>query len=107
MRKRPWLWKRFTAPYSPERPAHHDLHSSLERAARAPIHLGDDGHHDRGAGIQLAQDRVAALTILGMAACYGVVCGAMMFAGEQEGGTLVFLDIFLGRRGLLWMGKFA
>jgi hypothetical protein len=50
---------------------------------------------------------VAALTILGMAACYGVVCGAMMFAGEQEGGTLVFLDIFLGRRGLLWMGKFA
>ena len=50
---------------------------------------------------------VAALTILGMAATYGVVCGAMMFAGEHEGGTLVFLDVFLGRRGLLWMGKFA
>src|SRR5262249_16517554 len=49
---------------------------------------------------------VAALTILGMAAAYGVVCGAMMFAGEHEGGTLVFLDIFLGRRHLLWMGKF-
>ena len=39
---------------------------------------------------------VAALTILGLAATYGVVCGAMMFAGEHEGGTLVFLDIFLG-----------
>jgi hypothetical protein len=50
---------------------------------------------------------VAALTFLGLAATYGVVCGAMMFAGEHEGGTLVFLDIFLGRRGLLWMGKFA
>jgi hypothetical protein len=50
---------------------------------------------------------VATLTILGLAATYGVVCGAMMFAGEHEGGTLVFLDIFLGRRGLLWLGKFA
>jgi hypothetical protein len=50
---------------------------------------------------------VAAFTILGMAATYGIVCGSMMFAGEHEGGTLVFLDIFLGRRGLLWMGKFA
>ena len=50
--------------------------------------------------------QVAALAILGMAAAYGVVCGAMMFAGEHEGGTLVFLDIFLGRRSLLWMGKF-
>src|ERR1019366_982291 len=50
---------------------------------------------------------VAALTILGMAATYGVVCGSMMLAGEREGGTLVFLDIFMGRRGLLWLGQFA
>jgi hypothetical protein len=49
---------------------------------------------------------VQALTILGMAATYGVVCGAMMLAGEHEGGTLVFLDVFLGRRGLLWIAKF-
>src|SRR6202011_3244928 len=49
----------------------------------------------------------ATLTILGMAATYGVVCGSMMFAGEHEGGTLVFLDIFLGRRGLLWLAKVA
>ena len=50
---------------------------------------------------------VATLTILGMAATYGVVCGAMMLAGEHEGGTLVFLDIFHGRRGRLWSGKLA
>src|SRR5262245_28067180 len=48
----------------------------------------------------------AALTILGMAGTYGVVCGAMMLAGEHEGGTLVFLDVFLGQRGVLWVGKF-
>jgi hypothetical protein len=48
----------------------------------------------------------SALSILGMAVTYGAVCGAMMFAGERESGTLVFLDIFLGRRGLLWLGKF-
>jgi hypothetical protein len=46
------------------------------------------------------------LAVLAMAAVYGVVCGAMMFAGEREGGTLVFLDIFLGRRDFLWVGKF-
>ena len=45
------------------------------------------------------------LSVLGMAAVYGVVCGAMMLAGEREAGTLVFLDIFLGRRGLLWLWK--
>jgi hypothetical protein len=45
------------------------------------------------------------LTVLAMAATYGLVCGAMMFAGEWEAGTMTFLDIFLGRRGLLWFGK--
>ena len=50
---------------------------------------------------------VGAFTILGMAATYGVVCGSMMLAGEHEGGTLVFLDIFHGRRGRLWLGKCA
>jgi hypothetical protein len=46
-----------------------------------------------------------ALAVLGLAGAYGVVCGGMMLAGEREGGTLVFLDIFLGRRGLLWLWK--
>ena len=49
---------------------------------------------------------LAALSVLGMAATYGVVCGAMMFAGEREAGTMVFLDIFLGRRDLIWLWKF-
>src|SRR5206468_12832403 len=49
---------------------------------------------------------VATLTTLGLAAAYGVVCGSMMLAGEHETGTLVFLDIFLGRRELLWLWKF-
>ncbi len=49
---------------------------------------------------------VGALIVLGMGAAYGIVCGGMMLAGEHEGGTLVFLDIFLGRRHLLWLGKF-
>src|SRR5437660_999657 len=57
---------------------------------------------DQRLGVQ-----VAAFSILGLAATYGVVCGAMMFAGEHEGGTLVFLEIFLGRRDLLWAGKFV
>ncbi len=50
---------------------------------------------------------VAGLAILILAATYGVVCGSMMLAGEHEGGTLVLLDIFLGRRGLLWTAKVA
>lgn len=57
-------------------------------------------------GIQDPSGQVG-LAVLAMAAVYGVVCGSMMFAGEREGGTLVFLDIFLGRRDLLWLGKFA
>jgi hypothetical protein len=48
---------------------------------------------------------IQTLTILGMAATYGVVCGAMMLAGERESGTLVFLDIFHGRRELIWCLK--
>ncbi len=54
----------------------------------------------------LAQN-LAGIAILGLAATYGVVCGAMMLAGEHESGTLSLLDIFLGRRGLLWTAKVA
>jgi hypothetical protein len=57
-------------------------------------------------GSEASRVEIATLTILGMAAAYGVVCGAMMLAGEHESGTLVFLDIFLGRRELLWLWKF-
>ena len=51
--------------------------------------------------------KLAAMTILAMAAAYGVVCGTMMFAGELEGGTLTFLDIFEGGNSRLWLGKAA
>lgn len=54
----------------------------------------------------MTQSGVMGIIVLGMAAAYGVVCGSMMLAGEAENGTLVFLDIFLGRRGLLWWWKF-
>ncbi len=57
-------------------------------------------------GIQDPSGQVG-LAVLALAGVYGVVCGSMMFAGEREGGTLTFLDIFLGRRDLLWLGKFA
>lgn len=53
----------------------------------------------------MTQSGVLAIIVLGMAAAYGVVCGAMLLAGEAENGTQVFLDIFLGRRGLLWLWK--
>ncbi len=58
-------------------------------------------------GDPAAANALAAITILTLAASYGAVCGAMMFAGEHEGGTLVFLDVFSGRRGRLWLGKFG
>jgi hypothetical protein len=36
----------------------------------------------------------------------GLVCGAMMLAGEREGGTLPFLDALAGRRTGVWWAKF-
>jgi hypothetical protein len=40
-----------------------------------------------------------------LAACYGLVCGAMMLAGEREAGTQDFLDAWTGRRGPIWRSK--
>src|SRR5262245_30248305 len=36
---------------------------------------------------------------------YGLVCGAMLLAGERENGTLDFLDALPGRRLGLWRVK--
>jgi hypothetical protein len=36
---------------------------------------------------------------------YGLVCGAMLLAGEQEAGTMTFLDILPVRRRELWLVK--
>jgi ABC-type transport system involved in multi-copper enzyme maturation permease subunit len=40
-----------------------------------------------------------------MAVIYGLTCGAMMLAGECEGGTQGFLDALTGRRTRLWWSK--
>src|SRR5262249_56577772 len=45
---------------------------------------------------------VAALVL---AVTYGLVCGAMMLAGEHECGTLAFLDTLPALRLRLWGGK--
>lgn len=36
---------------------------------------------------------------------YGLVCGAMLLAGEQEAGTLTFLDMLPVRRADIWLAK--
>src|SRR6516162_6894584 len=36
---------------------------------------------------------------------YGLVCGAIMFAGESEGGTLPFLDSLTRSRAWVWIAK--
>jgi hypothetical protein len=57
--------------------------------------------------LALSQDpsTMIGLSMLALAAVYGVVCGSMMLAGEREGGTLVLFDIFLGQRWKVWSGK--
>jgi hypothetical protein len=68
--------------------------------------MGPGLAHIVAPGDQVTALAVASLSILGLAGAYGVVCGAMMLAGEHENGTLVFLDIFLGQRHVLWFAKF-
>ncbi|MCS7046385.1 MAG: hypothetical protein NZO58_08525 [Gemmataceae bacterium] len=58
-----------------------------------------------GTSNPLSPESIVGVTALAMAAVYGVVCGSMMLAGEREEGTLVLLDVLLGRRGLLWTYK--
>jgi hypothetical protein len=48
---------------------------------------------------------VFVLAAVGLAVTYGLVCGAMMLAGEVEGGTLAFLDTLPVARRQLWAGK--
>ncbi|HMF11600.1 MAG TPA: hypothetical protein VKE94_04820, partial [Gemmataceae bacterium] len=42
---------------------------------------------------------------VGAVLTYGVVCGAMLLAGEREGSTLGFLDAVTGQRLPLWVAK--
>src|SRR5262249_6808156 len=60
--------------------------------------------HGPGAGRDDANVAfVSALLVL--AVTYGIVCGAIMLAGEQEGGTLGFLDTLPTLRRGLWAAK--
>jgi hypothetical protein len=54
------------------------------------------------------EERRAFLVAAGgvLAWAYGVVCGAMLLAGEREEGTLAFLEELPARRGQVWMAKF-
>ena len=51
-----------------------------------------------------ARDEVASSVVL-VAWAYGVICGAMLLAGEREAGTLPFLDALPGLRGQVWRAK--
>jgi hypothetical protein len=45
------------------------------------------------------------LVIHSLIVSYGVVCGALLLAGESDDGTLAFLDTLTGWRSLLWTRK--
>ena len=51
-----------------------------------------------------ARDWIIAAIVL-VAWAYGVICGAMLLAGEREMRTLAFLDALPGLRGQLWRAK--
>jgi hypothetical protein len=45
------------------------------------------------------------LVVVGLAVTYGLVCGAMLLAGEVEGGSLAFLDTLPALRRQVWGAK--
>jgi hypothetical protein len=63
----------------------------------------------KGTGWQVFHDRDirAALNtvVVTLAIAYGLVSGALLLAGENDDGTLVFLDCLTGWRGVLWTRK--
>jgi ABC-type transport system involved in multi-copper enzyme maturation permease subunit len=46
------------------------------------------------------------LVAIALAGVYGLICGAMMLAGERENRTMPYLDALPGFRRRLWQGKF-
>jgi len=65
----------------------------------------------RGAFLQGLQQEDVRSTLRTMALClalaYGVVCGALLLAGEKEDGTQFFLDRLSPKRGPVWQAKLA
>ena len=60
---------------------------------------------DSAENLDHGREAVAALAVTVLAWAYGLICGAMLLAGERETGTLPFLDGLPGLRGQLWRGK--
>ncbi len=46
-------------------------------------------------------------TVICLGLAYGVVCGALLLAGEKEDGTLAFLEGLSARRGPVWQAKLS
>jgi hypothetical protein len=57
-----------------------------------------------GMSYSLANESLQAVAVL-FAWTYGLVCGAMLLANENEAGTLTFLDLLPVRRIQLWLAK--
>lgn len=53
----------------------------------------------------LDEKALLVLAVAALAATYGLVCGATMLAGEEEAGTLPFLDTLPVPRRRVWAGK--
>jgi len=67
-----------------------------------PFVMAPGGLHDRPEVRWMLCAAAVGLTWL-----YGLVCGAMLLAGERETGTLPFLDALPGLRRRLWLAKCA
>jgi hypothetical protein len=63
--------------------------------------LAPNGVQDLGPGNMI----MFVATAVALVAMYGLVCGAMMLAGERESRTLPFLDTLPVARSALWRGK--
>jgi len=59
----------------------------------------------RALGSRIRMEDVLGGIAVVVAFTYGLVCGAMMLAGEKESSTLPFLDYLEGRRARLWTTK--
>ena len=57
------------------------------------------------AGHRIGATPVLVLVALVFTWTYGMVCGAMLLAGEREAGTLPLLDMLEGRRARVWTTK--
>lgn len=81
----------------------------LALAALALLVILGLGSMARGGLAGLPEDRelaaVVAALVYGVVFGYGVICGALLLAGDKENATLDFLDAHLGARRPVWQAK--